>query len=288
MAEENSNLPELKSEFQDKKKELSETRSKLSQLNQDKEKSFSELNELKKKIREKISSINALKKERDSLTDEVKKLKEERSKLNDEVREKATLKKEVEKKKEEVLSHGIKESPGKLKRMIEQMETKIETEVMPFDKEKELNKRIKELKEEYKKVAHLGEVWKEVNSTTADFSQKRRMAQQSHHNIQDKAQQSQQKHEAILKLYDEVKALREQEKPLSEKALQLKSEYEKLKKDLELQQKRTGELSKIFEAEQAKDFKVRVQEKTAEVKEKMKKGKKLSTEDILAFQASNE
>jgi uncharacterized coiled-coil DUF342 family protein len=47
-------------------------------------------------------------------------------------------------------------------------------------------------------------------------------------------------------------------------------------------------LSRGYKVNEEKSFQKKVQEKTAEVKEKIKAKKKLSTEDILAYQASNE
>ena len=44
----------------------------------------------------------------------------------------------------------------------------------------------------------------------------------------------------------------------------------------------------LLNEESERNFKQRAREKTAEVQEKIKKGKKLRTEDILAFQALRE
>ena len=49
--------------------------------------------------------------------------------------------------------------------------------------------------------------------------------------------------------------------------------------------KQLDQFSSQLKNQGEKDFKTKVREKTAEVQEKKKKGKKLSTEDILAFQA---
>ena len=66
------------------------------------------------------------------------------------------------------------------------------------------------------------------------------------------------------------------------------NEIDEVKKEVDELQARVTVLSKLFKDEEEKSFKTKVKEKTAEVREKMKKGKKLSTEDILAFQATKD
>ena len=86
-------------------------------------------------------------------------------------------------------------------------------------------------------------------------------------------------------MYEEVKSFREQEKPFADKYFKFKAEYEEIRKTVEELQLRVTELAKLLNEDDERSFKTIAQEKTAEVKEKLRKGKKLSTEDILAFQA---
>jgi len=128
-------------------------------------------------------------------------------------------------------------------------------------------------------------VWKEVNTVTADFSQARREAQDAHHSIQGKAQQSQQRHEQLMVLVEEIKKLRDQQKPLEDKGKAQKATIEEMKKKLDELTARVDELGKLFQEDDTRSYTQKAKERTAEVQEKLKKGKKLSTEDILAFQA---
>jgi len=280
---------QLRKEFQTKKKEVSRLRSKLNELNSDKEAAYREIKSVRDKVKVRSTRMRELKHDRDQLTKEVKKLKVERDKLNKEVKAKSSTRKEVEGKKKELLDKSdIQENPAKIKSQINHLEQKLETEVMAFSKEEQLRKTIKELKVKYKKAEKMGEVWKEINTASADFAEKRRRAQDSHKEVQEKAQESQEKHEKLKVIFDELKKLRDEEQPLAEKHLQFKVKFEQVKKDLEESLKRVNELAKLFNEQEEKSFKAKVKEKTAEVKEKMKKGKKLSTEDILAFQALKE
>ena len=182
----------------------------------------------------------------------------------------------------------VQESPGRLKSQIAKLEEKIETEVIPFEKEKGLRKQIKELKAQLKKLDGLDIAWKEHNTAAANFSEKRRVAQEFHQQVQVKADVSQNKHEEISGLYDEIKALRNEQKAPLEKYKQLKTQFAEKKKALEELLPRLTELSKVFHENEEKSYQSILREKTAEVQEKIKKRQKLSTRDILAFQATKE
>ena len=289
MPGEETDLNELRREFQQKKKELANLRSKLNSINRDKEQIYRELKSFRDKYRSRQERIKVLKKERDEFTKQVKSLKGEREKFNKAVKEKAGKKKEVDQKKLKLLDKAnFKGDPSALKRQIEGIETKLETEIMAFSKEQELRKQVKEFKTQLKELEKLGNVWKEINSASVDFSDMRKKAEEKHKNVQVIAEQSQEKHEMINKLYEEVKKFRNEEQPLGEKYSKLKVEYETSKKGVDKLQARVTVLSRLFKDEEEKSFKTKVKEKNAEVQDKLKKGKKLSTEDILAFQATKE
>ncbi len=280
---------ELRKEFSRKKQESVSIRAQLQALSTEKEPLFRQLKILRDKIQVKITQIAELKRERDQRTSQVKQVKQEREKLNLLMKEKAGEKKKVEEKKQVLLEKAVvPQNPHRLKVQIEQLERKIETEVMPFEQEKRIRKQIKELQVLYKQAELVGGMWREVKAVTSDFVQSRHLAQDSHHKVQDLAQQSQQKHEEMNKVYEDVKLLRAEEKPLLEKYQQLRKQQEELKKTLLAVQARVAELSKVFQEDEGTDFRSKVREKKAAVQDKLKKGKKLSMDDILAFQASNE
>ena len=283
------NLDAQREEFESKKKEVSHLRSQLHTLHESKEAAYNELKAVRDQIKQRTSRIRAFKEERDNLTKQVKELKKERDKFNLIMKEKAVVKTEASKKKEEVLGKfEVREKPSGIKEQIRRLETKIETEVMPFTKEQQIRKVIKELKSRYDKVKILDQVWKEVNMASADFSEVRHKAQDFHESMQKTAHDSQAKHEEINKIYEEVKVLQAQEQPLAEKHHELRTQYEEKKKELEAIGGKADELAKVFHEESEKSFRTKVKERTAEVQEKLKKGKKLRMEDILAFQASKD
>ncbi|MBI2572930.1 hypothetical protein HYV86_03670 [Candidatus Woesearchaeota archaeon] len=273
-------------EFSDVRKEQSSLRTQVSTINKDKEDVFRQLRSIRDKIADRLARVNALKQERDALTTEVKNLKQERDKLNDVVKGKASQRKDIDEKKQHLMGKvDVKEDPSRLRKQIEQIESRLETDVMPFNKEQELRKVLKDLQNKVKKLGELGEVWNEVKSFSSEFSVDRKKAQESHKLVQQKAQESQERHEQLNALYEEIKKLREEEKPLVAKYVEFKKQYDESKVKLEDVSGRAGEMSKHIEKENTSRFDQQVKVKTDEVKEKMRKGKKLTTEDILAFQA---
>ncbi len=289
MEAELGDLTKLRTEFDEKKKEWSNLRAQLNSLNSQKEQVFQELRSLRGKVKPLQDKIKQLKQSRDDFTKQVKALKEERNQLNLAVKEKSVSKKEVDQKKKELLETvNMEQSPARIKAQIQKLEEKIETEVMPFSHEEKLRKVLKGLKLQYNQIKGLDEVWKEVNTTVADFAEARRKAEQSHKKVQELAEQSQEKHEEINKLYTELKGLRKAERPLAEKYLDLKAQCQQVRKSLDELAQRANELGKLFTDEDRKSRKQIIKEKTSEVVEKIRKRQKLSTEDILAFQASEE
>lgn len=279
----------LRKEFYQKKKELSELRFQLNTLSSQKEEAYRQLMQYRNKTKSRRDKIRSLKIERDQLTKQVKELKKERDEQNILVKEKSAVKREVDQKRKEMLDQvDVKDNPARIKVLIKKLEEKIETEVIPFSKEQQLWKKIKELEAQYKQVEALGEVWKSVNTATANFAESRRQAEEIHHQVQDLAQQSQAKHEQLIGILGETKESKGEEKLLVDKYLELKAKFEQAKKDFNEVVSRVEELGKILGEEDKENFRQKVREKTAKVREKIKKKKKLSTEDILAFQAMDE
>ncbi|PIN87756.1 hypothetical protein COV12_02185 [Candidatus Woesearchaeota archaeon CG10_big_fil_rev_8_21_14_0_10_32_24] len=280
------NINQLRQEFATKKKELSILRFRLNQQNKEKEEAYRAIRSSRDKVKARTSQIKTLKEERDMLTKDVRNLKKERNKLNEAVKKESSVKRELDEKKKDLQGKiDNKETPSMLKKQIEELEFKLETEAIQYNKEKEFRKTLKDLQSRYRKVADAEELWKKVNSASTNLPQVRRDAQDSHKSVQVKADASQQKHEEMLNLYKQIKQFREEEKPNAHKYIELKKAYEATQIELTEVQKRVDELSKLFKDDSEQNYKAKAHKKTEEVKEKMRKGKKLSTEDILAFQA---
>lgn len=287
MDQENNSSDELQ-EFEKLKKEVSALRAKLNPIYKNKEDAFAKMLDVHKEIKQRIETLKKLKEERDSLTNEVKKLKDERNKLNEEVKEKGQELKGIEQEKLKAGKDFERSDPSIIESEIERLEQKVETEVIPFTQEQQIRKKIKELKNKKDKLSRLGLIWKDIKTTSRDFFKTRKKAMSSHHDVQEKAQLSQDKHEAMNKVYEELKKLRDEERPFSQQHKQFKEEYHQVKSEIAEKQKKLDQLSGVFKDISNKRYSDKIKAKTEEVEEKLKKRKKLRTEDILAFQAKEE
>ncbi len=290
----NKSLQILREEFERKKKEFADSRSQHKQLYEEKENAWKQLHQVYQRIRELLGRGNALKAERDELTKQIKNWKEERGKVHQEVQQKTSLFQSIKDKGKELLETlgAQRFSPQKIQQEIARLESKIETEVMPFEKEQQLRKRVKELQQQRKELQQLTDTEKERNTAAADVAGKRREAQQVHEKIQEQAKDAQQKHEEMMKCYDEIKKMRKEIKPIEEQHAQLKGKLAELRKKMDELAPRVKELAHRLgedKKEQIRAEKERMhalaKKKSAEVEEKLKTKKKLSMDDILAFQA---
>ena len=278
---------EQKEDFLQKKKELAALRMQWQKVHNEKEQIFSQLKGIRDKLRVVRTAVEPLKQQRDQFAEQVKKLKPERDQLNLTAKEKAGEKKKVDEQRQEKLpAHPV--DIRKLKIQMDFLERKIETEVVPFSKEQEIRKHIKQLQAQYKQAQQQREIWKEARHLAADFSSARRSAQEVHQKIQDVAQLSQQKHQEMNSFFEQLRELRKQEKPLMAKHSELRSLNDAIQKQLEELQQQVQQLAKILQEEDVGDFRSKIEAKKAAVQEKLKSGKKLNMDDILAFQAGKE
>lgn len=282
-----TDLAVKKKEFQEKKGQLAELRSQLHSLHNEKEAAFKELKVLQEASKNRALQIKTIREERSNLVEQIKTFKEERQKLYAVAKEKSSEKEKLEEKKNKA-SHTlrIRETPQSIRQTIARLEMKIVTDVLSFEKEQQLRKHIKDLQEKSRQGERLIEMGREMNSTAASLSQSRRKAEEAHQQVQKIAQLAQEKYEQINALYTELK--KRPEKEVAERYFELKRQYLETKQKMDDVMARCAELNKILKQENEHQISVKLREKSAEVQEKIKKGKKLSTEDILAFQATKE
>jgi len=275
---------------------IRELKQQLNQLNDQKEKAFEQRNPVGKEISQHIGRIKQFKHERDQFTDEVKKLKEQRSLLNDQIKAKISEAKKLneEKKKTTTKAPVARESPAYLKRQIEHLETRIETDVIPFEKEKAIMKEIKELKKRHDAIKHTHEVWGESHHVSKEIDALRTQADAVHHQIQDKAKLSQTRHAQLMSESGTIDTLRGKGSTFTKDITEKKGEMHKLSDELNALQKQAVELRaqigderKEHAATEGQQRAKKFSEKLAEVKAKMKSGGKLTTEDIIILQGEN-
>ncbi len=275
-------------------KEIFELRARLNEANDKKEKAYAEKAKVSMKIRSLIGQIKSSRSSRDTMTDDIKAQKIERRNLNDQIRKKIEEIKKVSAKKQELLGkHRTKTTPASLKREIDSLELRVETEALSPDEEKKVMAKIKELKRTYTQVSEIGTVFDEYRRLSREIDALRASADAIHAKIQEQAGSSQEQHEALLTISKEIDELRKEEKEKSEEFLREKAKFnaidEMLKEKLLALRPLQKELGDKVEQEQKARKKKQEQsfrEKEREVEEKIARGEKLTTEDFLFMRHS--
>ncbi|MBR9690805.1 hypothetical protein GOV08_03920 [Candidatus Woesearchaeota archaeon] len=265
----------------------------MNKSNSKKEVTFTKKKEAGKEIVDLISKVKQLKKQRDEKTRSVKDGKEKRQILNSKIKGKVAFLKELQAKKDAILKKGDRrESPKRLKKEIEDIEYKIETEGMGFEKEQKLMKEINTLKKKLGNVKDTGDVFEKLRETQRDVRTLRKEANIVHKSVQKDADESQNLHEDMIKVSKKIDDLKKEEKNLLNVFIKEKDEYtkinNKLKEKLDEMAKIRSDLKKFekkVKEKKEKKVKKSLKEKTEEVEEKIKKGKKLTTEDLLIMQS---
>ena len=269
--------------------EISVLRRRLSTINNEKESLFSQRQEVGKQISTLIRDIKGIRTERDSLTGNVKLSKEEREKLNDEIKHRI----DELKKLKDVEQGPAQEDPRRIKREIERLEYKIETDVMSFDKEKQLMKVIKEMKKRHAEAAKAFSGRHTIIELSHEIDRLKGIADSAHHKVQESAKESQAKHETLVTTSKHIDELKAREEELNtqiteKKALMAPIAAELDAKNAQLQELRQkAGLARDEEKKTSSESrKKKLSELQAEVAQKMKRGEKITTDDLLIMQGS--
>lgn len=286
---------ELVEELNKHRVEVSKLRTALNEIGREKESWFRKKGEFSAKIRASIQKIKDNKSKRDALTLEVKALKPKRDGINKEISEKLKEFDSAKKEKTGIAkSSGIKDPPSKIKQQIEKLEFKIETEPMSFDKEQNVMKKIKELKRSYDAAYVADEANKKLKNASHEIRRMGEEANETHKLVQEKARQSQAIHEEILKASAEIDKLKAEEEDVFKKFSELRKQFNELnsqlKDRLKLMNDVKSQLDRIYADKREKrkhEEESFLKSKEDAVNEKIRKGQKLTTEDLLVFQGSN-
>lgn len=283
-------------EIKNLKAEVTNVRSELNDLDAQKESWFEKKKAASKDIVLLISEITKFKQKRDDLTNQVKELKKERDEKNTVVKDMSSEMKRLDSEREE-LSKGQKLDfdPMKIKAQIEMIERKIETEGVSFNKEKVMMKQIKDLRKKYDEIKGLVVVLDKVSEHSRNMRKERRIAEKIHNTIQSVAKDSHIMHAQILEHSKKIDELRVKEKEAEESFLKFKKEFtEKHAQFKELSDK-INDVSKTLGKDAAEFKEVLKEQKNKElskmsvsVEEKIRTRQKLTTEDLLIFQAGIE
>ncbi len=287
---------QLLNKLSEHKKKIAELKSKLSEINTHKETWFKKKEGFNKQISELIKHIKSNRNIRDKFTKQIKNDKVTRKKIADDVSDKISRVKKLNQEKRELLAkYNIKGDPLELKERMDKLELKVETEVLSIEQEKKVMKQIRDLKKKFKEVKSLVNVWEDINRISKEIKKLKRERDNVHNKIQTQAKQGQEKHEALIASSKEIDDLKEKEAQAFEQFLKFKKDFteinNKLKNELGNMGKVNSKLSsdkreqRNIEERQKKEM---MATKEKDVKEKIKKRKKLTTEDLLILQKSDD
>ena len=282
----------------DPKADLTSLRSNYQNCFQDKENFNSQRKEVTTKIRSLIDEVKSRKQSRTSLNNDVHELKKKRDILHSKIKEIIEEVKKLSQLKSDKLKSTKKDEgkdPHQIKMEIERLETKFETEALPFNKEKEINKKIKDLKKDLEKLKETGNTFEQYNVKNKELRDIKREAQKVHEEIQKKAKESEKHHQDIVSISKKVDELKIQEEDYAQKFKAKKKECISFEKELKsalgqaaLNKAKEQAEKKKKEEHKEKKKKENVAKKVELVKQKLKRGEKLNTEDLIILQSEQD
>ena len=278
------------------KTEISSLRDQLNEVDNIKEDFFSKREQIGNDISKRIKENIVLKNQRNDLTAKVKGLKVERDVVNAKIKELVDMIDSLDKQKQELMTKNkVDIDPSELQRQIKHLEDKIETDAMSFEAEKKTMKLINSLRKKYAEVKDVAIIFDKKGKALKEVRDFRRRAKDIHISIQNLARESQAKHEAMLEASKGIDDLKTKESELNNNFVDAKKKFHEINSQLKDKfgplnehSQKLGEDYEQSKAEVRKKEEETLKKKDAEVKDKMKKGRKLTTEDILVFQKMNE
>ena len=269
--------------------DISRLKRELCALTSKKRSLYGQLDVLRVVFRPVINKIKELKSKRDEHTASVKELKTKRqaasSVAKTAISDLKQLRTEKDKKSQKL---GVRRPAAAIISEIKKLDFKIETEVIPFEKEQRLTKIIKEKKVELEKAKQLIGVMSKLKSSSHKLESSKSRSDEAHQELQLHASVSQKLHEDMLshaKTADHIKA---KMKPLFREKSEITQKYSALKTELD---KKLAELDSVSEAlgkikadeDRQKQLveEKRIQATEKELTDKMKSGKKLTMDDLI-------
>lgn len=276
-------------------KEITELKRTLNQVNEQKETWFEKKQKISNRISDIIRKAKAAKDARNRLTQKVKILKKEREKFHKERMEKIEEIKKLKLNREELLKkYGAKEDISQIRRKINRLDEKIETEPMSFEKEKGIMKNIKTLRKSLKEMKDVTDVIDSVKKLSREIDNIRKDGNKKHGEIQKIAIESQTHHEKVLTLSKEMDSLRKDENNVYKKFFEFKKKFDDVNNELKKKLYEVNRLSSEAEWRKEKKTKkkkyiekIKIREKEINVEKKMRRGEKITTEDLLVFQKTD-
>ena len=282
-------LNELQNRKTDLKNKSEEYKNKRNDLNLEASKCATNRNELNTRTKELIDEAQQLKKLRDENNEKVGEAKLKRDELNEEANK---VYAEVDKIRKD-LNLGDGPSLKEMKREIDQLEFKQQTEVLKTSQERELVEKIAKMTEELKRKKSQLEGSSELKSLLEKAQVLRDEAAVFHNNVKEAAEAAQQYHDKMIKIFKEADAIRAESDAAHKEFVKAQEAADEQHRLFIQSQKEIREINKLIiglkrKTKETKDETIREQTKkeAEEVYNQFKLGEKLNTEDLMLLQRS--
>ena len=264
---------------------IASSQKKVSELNKQKEFWFNRKEDLKKELNELVKKIKEFKLERDKPNVSIESLRSQRNAYSSKIKDLIKQIKKLNKKKNKFLKrYDVKIDPSRIREKINELEKRVEIEV-DFKKEQKLMKQINELKKSYAESPELNEILEKSKKISAEITETKKKADEIHQKIieytKDKG------YSMFIELSKKISEIRKQQEDAFQKFINFKNEYinenNELRKILEhIKDNKNKNIVKNQEKEsRIMDI---IKRKVEFVEQKLKQKKKLTTEDLIAYQ----
>jgi uncharacterized coiled-coil DUF342 family protein len=292
---EQSKINKLLDNFESLKKNIKAKKQVLNKLNSQKESWFKKKREISTKIFAKINELRSSKSKVDNIDKEVVTLNSTKNEVSDKISKLIGDVKNLKQKYRDGCSkHGITKPPSVIKKKIQTLEYALETSAMGFEQEKKVNKEIKKLKKFYSQMADINKFWIEISKKEKQISMLKGQKSGTLNKLKADNNQKYDLSEDFIANSKEIMDMRKIEAGYFDKFTEFKDQFKEKNNELKVLLKEKEESEKVLQLNnvELKDFAKKaeaaiIKEKSAEVKEKIKKREKLTTEDLLVFQRAN-
>ncbi len=282
----------LREDISTLKQKIQSARKDLNNLNQEKESLFGKREASWIALKSSIQHIKDIKKQLDRTTQAQIQLKHERDQWNHKCQELVKQAKLLQQEKIKLFKkYQVKEDPQHLQQMIEKLDYTIETEAIPLDKERKIMTKIKELKQKLKQYTGVQELLNKLHALSTEIGTVKEKANEFHAKFLDELKKQRHYYQEFAALSNSISHERSSHDKLTEQFFDTKKEFSKKNDELINELMQVSAVSTKMHAQHREKNTPRqqrdtllLQEKAKVVEEKLKKGKKLTTQDLLVFQ----
>ncbi len=285
----------LQNNLESTKKEVNSLKENLSKTSEEKEQFYQQKENLRRELIDSILRLKDTKKEIDNSEKSQEEFRKKRDLFNKKFKDLIQESKRISKQKKEIIDKYDILDPNKIRQAIKDLELKIETEGFSFDKEKKIMDQIKNFKRKLSEAKIVEEILNKFDYLKKEIDLSKKEGDLFHQKFLEQINIKKQKYNDMQEFSIKTNELRRKFEDEKKNYNIKREEYGKLKNELN---KKLGELDKIYMLIQVHKNQLRriklekeekiLQEKFNQVEEKIKSGKKLTTEDLIVLQGKSE